>query len=130
MTHSARAVRLAALATGVAAIFAAGGAQAMTSDLSSLMMLYPQSHEAWAVYAYDPGNGTWMAFDDVNYQVAATVSHSGYVIEATAPEATSASTYRVVIDVMGVSVELFITPTQTQTLAAGQTATLRINNLF
>jgi hypothetical protein len=108
-------------------IVSSAGAWAKPTDLSNGVVLYPPGPPAWAVYAYDPDTSSWMQLNNVNWQVVSTVAHSGYLIEATAPAATSASTYRVVMDVIGRSIEVFMTPTVTQRLAAGETTTLRIN---
>jgi hypothetical protein len=55
------------------------------------------------------------------------MGHSGYVIEAVAKEAIAASSYRVIVDVLGKKVEVFLIPSMTQRLSVGETATLRVN---
>jgi hypothetical protein len=121
---------------GVAFVFACSlvattvAASATPTGLSNLIILNPQVYEPWAVYAYDPGEGAWTQLDNVNWQESTSVGHNGLAIQATAAEATAVSTYRVVIQVMGQSLELFITPTATQLLSAGQTTTLFLNNVL
>jgi hypothetical protein len=104
-----------------------GNALAATTDLSSGIVLYPPGDAPWAVYAYDPHTSRWTKLDKVTWTQVSSLGHSGYLVEATAPGPTAASTFRVVMDVIGKSVEIFMTPAVTQTLAAGQTTTLRIN---
>jgi hypothetical protein len=126
MTPFAHAARRAVLLL-CALLVSPVAAQATTSDLSSGIVLYPKIQQPWAVFAYDPGTGTWTALDDVSWRVVTSMAHSGYVIEGTAPRATVASTYRVVFDVLGASVEVFMTPRKTQRLSIGETTTLTLN---
>jgi hypothetical protein len=79
------------------------------------------------VYAYDPGTSRWTELEDVSWQEVNSPGHAGYVVEATTRLATMVSTYRVVMDVLGSSIEIFMTPRITEQLTAGETATLRIN---
>ena len=89
--------------------------------------MYQGPYKPWSVYAFDPVTSVWTELDNVSWREVTTMAHSSYVIEATAPSPTAASTYRVIIDVMGVTVDVFMTPEATQRLAAGETTTLRIN---
>jgi hypothetical protein len=126
MKRSARAIcRGIALTVGV--ITTTAGAWSETTDLSNGLVVYPASYEDWAVYAYDPGNGKWTALDNVIWHEVKSLGHAGYLVTATATALTTASTYRVVMDVVGTSVEVFMTPAATQRLLAGQTTTLTIN---
>ena len=126
MMRIARAARSRAL-LACALLVWSGAAWSKPTDLSSGTVLYPPGFEAWAVYAYDPATTVWMKLENVNWKQESSLAQSGYVIEATAPSATTASTYRVVMEVIGRSVEVFMTPITTQRLIAGETATLRIN---
>ena len=130
MIHHARSVRLGFIAS-CGLLASTAFAAAMPSDLSNVIVVNPQFYEPWAVYAYDPGEGTWTQFGDVTWtQTATSLNRTGFVVEATSPTATVASTYRVVVEIMGASVELYIVPSQTQQLTPGEKATLRLNNLF
>jgi hypothetical protein len=125
MTRLARAARSCGLL--ICGLLPATGAWSTTTELSGGILVYPPGFESWAVYAYDPHTSLWIELDDVSWETVTSLSHSGYVVKATAPSATSASTYRVVMEVIGRSVEVFMTPSITQKLGAGETTTLRIN---
>jgi hypothetical protein len=125
MTRLARAAR--GCAVLICGFLLATDGWSKTTELSGGILVYPPNFESWAVYAYNPHTTRWIKLDNVSWKAVSSLAHSGYVIEATAPSATTASTYRVVMEVTGRSVEVFMTPSITQRLVAGETATLRIN---
>jgi hypothetical protein len=127
MAPHLRAARRSGLATCVILALTAP-AWSMATDLSSGMVRYMDgATEPWVVYAFDSSRGGWEELSGVNWRQVTTMGHSGYVIEAVAKEAIAASSYRVIVDVLGKKVEVFMIPSITQRLGVGETATLRVN---
>src|SRR5438477_8924621 len=120
---------LLALTAAVNAVLVAPAA-ASTTGLSDGIVQRAPVNEASAVFGYDPATGKWTELSNVTWTSVASAGHSGYLIQAAAPNATAISTFKVVIAGSGTgatSVEVYMTPTRIIRLTAGETTLLRIN---
>ena len=132
-TRSAQA-RQSLLPAALVALAAMSGAiapaVANTTGLSDGIVQRASADEPSAVYGYDPLTRKWTELSNVTWRPVSSAGHSGYLIEAAAPNATAISTFKVVIAGSGAdptSVEVYMTPTKILHLTAGETTLLRIN---